>query len=82
MTFVESLSPKASTWFILAITTLVQAPVIQSLMDSAIQLINHYPVDKCLRNQSRYSLDRELFGGLRYPLSNLQTQLFPVWGPV
>jgi len=39
-----------------------QAPVVQKL-DSAIQRINHYPVDKYWGKQLRYPLDRDLSGG-------------------
>ena len=35
------------------------APVVQTL-DTAIHRINHYPADKYLGNQFRYSLDRDL----------------------
>ena len=40
----------------------MQAPVIQTL-DSTIYRINHYPADKCLGNQLRYPLDRDLSFG-------------------
>ena len=40
----------------------ILAPVVQKL-DSAIHQINHYPVEKCLGNQLRYPLDRQLSGG-------------------
>ena len=40
----------------------VLAPVVEK-MDSAIQWINHYPVDKYLENQLRYPVDRDLSGG-------------------
>ena len=43
-----------------------QAPVVQTL-DSAIQLINGYPVDKCWQNKPRYLLDSDLSGGQCYP---------------
>ena len=39
-----------------------QAPVVQKL-DSAIQLINHCPLDKCEGNKLHYPLDRDLSGG-------------------
>ena len=42
------------------------APVVQKL-DSAINRINHYPMDKYWVNQLRYPMDRDLSGGLRYP---------------
>ena len=42
--------------------TINQAPVVQTL-DSAIQRINHYPVDKYYGNQLRYSLDSDLSAG-------------------
>ena len=32
-------------------------------LDSAIQRINHYPVDKYKENQLRYPLDRDLSAG-------------------
>ena len=35
------------------------APVVQ-VLDSAIHWIKHYPADKYLGNQFRYSLDRNL----------------------
>ena len=42
------------------------APVVQKL-DSTINRINHYPMDKYWVNQLRYPMDRDLSGGLRYP---------------
>ena len=45
----------------LFITLLYQAPVAQKL-DSAIHQINHYPVDKCLKNQLHHQADRDLSG--------------------
>ena len=39
-----------------------QAPVVQTL-DSAIQRINLYPVDKYYGNQLRYPLNSDLSGG-------------------
>ena len=44
----------------------MQAPVVQTL-DSTIYRINHYPADKCLGNQLRYPLDRDLSFGQHYP---------------
>ena len=38
------------------------APVVEK-MDSTIQWINHYPVDKYLENQLHYPVDRDLSGG-------------------
>ena len=46
--------------------TIHKAPVVQKL-DSAIQWINQYPVDKYLGNQLRHTLDRDLSIGYRYP---------------
>ena len=40
----------------------IQVWVVQN-MDSAIHRINHYPLDKCLQNQLRYPVDRDLSGG-------------------
>ena len=45
----------------LFITLLHQAPVAQKL-DSAIHRINHYSVDKCLKNQLHHQADRDLSG--------------------
>ena len=45
----------------LFITLLHQAPVAQKL-DSAVHQINHYPVDKCLKNQLHHQADRDLSG--------------------
>ena len=42
------------------------APVVQKL-DSAIQRINHYPVDKYEGNLLPYPVDRDLSAGKRYP---------------
>ena len=42
------------------------ALVVQKL-DSTINRINHYPMDKYWVNQLRYPMDRDLSGGLRYP---------------
>ena len=44
----------------------VQVPVVQ-MLDCAIHRINHYPADKYYGNQLRYSVDRELSTGWRYP---------------
>ena len=43
-----------------------QALVVEKL-DSAIHQVNHYPVDKCYENQSRFPLERDLFKGWCYP---------------
>ena len=40
----------------------VLAPVVQKL-DSAIHMINHYPVYKCCGNHLRYPVDCDLSGG-------------------
>ena len=57
------------------------APVVQKL-DSTIQQINHYPVDKYQGNKLHYSVDRHLFGGQRYPhfepVNQGQLNLYPV----
>ena len=45
----------------LFITLLQQAPFAQKL-DSAIHRINHYSVDKCLKNQLHHQADRDLSG--------------------
>ena len=42
------------------------APVVQTL-DSAIQRINHYPLDNSIGFASVYPLDSDLSGGQRYP---------------
>ena len=42
--------------------TINQARVVQTL-DSAIQWMDYYPVDKYHKNQLRYSVDRDLSGG-------------------
>ena len=44
----------------------VQVPVVQ-MLDCAIHRINHYPADKYYGNQLRYSVDRDLSTGWRYP---------------
>ena len=43
-------------------TFIVLAPVVQTL-DSAIQRINHYPVDNAIVSRNTYPLDSDLFGG-------------------
>ena len=43
-----------------------QTPVVQTL-HSAINRINHYPVDKYYGNQLRYPVDSDLSGGYCYP---------------
>ena len=50
----------------LFITLLHHAPVAQKL-DSAVHRTNHYPVDKCLKNQLHRPADRDLSGRQRYP---------------
>ena len=44
----------------------VQVPVVQ-MLDCAIHRINHYPADKYYGNQLRYSVNRVLSTGWRYP---------------
>ena len=51
---------------VLIIVNKGQVPVVQKL-DSAIHRINLYPVDKYQGNKLRYPLDKDLFGGQRYP---------------
>ena len=43
-------------------TFIYQAPVVQ-MLDSTIHRVNHYPMDKCWRNQLCYAVDIELSGG-------------------
>ena len=47
------------------------APVVQRV-DSAIQWINHYPLDNTINFNSTYSLDSDLSSGQRYPLFEQQ----------
>ena len=47
---------------ILIIIILILAPVVQRV-DSAIQWINHYPLDKTINFDSTYLLDNDLSGG-------------------
>ena len=44
----------------------ILAPVVQK-MDSAIQWINHYPLDNSIAFASVYPLDSDLSGGQRHP---------------
>ena len=43
------------------------ALVVQTLLDSAIHWINHYPLDNSIGFASVYPLDSDLSGGQRYP---------------
>ena len=46
--------------------SIVQAPVVQK-MDSAIQRINHYPLNSAIGFPNTYPLDSDLSGEWRYP---------------
>ena len=56
------------------------APVVQTL-DSAIQWINHYPLDNSIGFASVYLLDSGLSGGQRYPSFEQLGQGAGCWKP-